>query len=167
MGKDRTRKPRGTGLLPAALTAGALFFQGCLGAPDTPRAGTFAWKTYRNERMGVTLEYPDAYKPDAWAPDVDVAFRLNGAPAIRLTLRTEEDALHHGLWAEHKPVAGVTFAGRAGKRYEYNHYDGPFGSPVLAFVIPHKGKYLALEFRTTNKDLDEVQRRMLDSVRVD
>lgn len=167
MDDERASKPRRAGWIPVALTAGALFFQGCLSAPDTPQAGTFEWKSYRNERMGVSLEYPGAYEPDEWAAGADVAFRLKGAPAIRLTFRTEEDALHHGLWAEHQPVSDVTFAGRAGKRYEYNHYDGPFGSPVLAFVIPYKGKYLALEFRTTNTELDDVQRRMLESVTVD
>jgi len=167
MGDGRGSRYRLAGFIPSALTAGALLFQGCLGAPDTPRAGTFAWKTYRNDAIGVSLEYPDAYQPYELESGVDVAFKLHGSPAIRLSLRSEADSRHHGLWAGSEPVADALFAGRQGKRYAYDHYDGPFGSPVLAFVIPHEGKFLALEFRTMNSDLDDVQRRILESVEVD
>jgi len=145
----------------------AALVQGCVGAPDTPRAGTFEWAAYANEAIGISLEYPDAYKVEERSGGRDVSFKLGRSHAIRLSLLSAEEGKNRGLWFDRAPAADVDFAGRPGKRYEYIHGDGPFGSPVLSFVIPHRGRWLALEFRTMNTDLDAVQRRILESCRLE
>jgi hypothetical protein len=55
--------------------------------------------------------------------------------------------------------------GRDGRRHVYDHSDGPFVSRTVAYVFPHRGRQLGLEFRTDADVLDAVQAEMLASLR--
>ena len=43
---------------------------------------------------------------------------------------------------------GPALGERAGKKYVYNHYDALAGVRTHAWVVPHRGRRLALEIRT-------------------
>ncbi len=36
---------------------------------------------------------------------------------------------------------------------------------TISYVVDHKDKYLGLEFRTDNEELDEIQKQILNSLR--
>ena len=63
-------------------------------------------------------------------------------------------------------IPSVIPAGIPGRQYIYTHYDGPFGARMIAYVIPWRGKYLAVELRA-NGDPDAVQVEMVQRFAVD
>lgn len=57
---------------------------------------------------------------------------------------------------------GIELDGRPGKKYVYDHRDGPFRARTIAYVIPYRDKYLGLEFQT-DRELYAVQLHILAS----
>ena len=49
-----------------------------------------------------------------------------------------------------------------GHLYEYDHWDGPFGSAMRSYVVPHDGQELGLEFRSDG-ELHAINQQILDS----
>ena len=147
----------------AALGVVLLLCTACIGSPATPAMAETGWATYSHSDLDWTLEYPDVYSTDDFDKGSSVAFRYDGPPAIRVSWLSEEEGRNRGLWFDHNPVGEITLGGLEGLRYSYIHTDGPFGSPTRSWVVPYRGKYLALEFRTENVELNDVQRRTLES----
>jgi len=129
----------------------------------TPRwpASADGWKTYRNENIGISLEYPGQCSVDDEGHRVLI--RNDGAPIISIAWTTEADARKNGLWPGHEPIGPVQLGGRAGKLYRYSHSDGPFGMRTTSFVVPHRAKYFALEFRISEEELGPIAKQVLDS----
>lgn len=138
-----------------------LLLPACDTTPEWPDAAD-GWKAYRNDHIGIALEHPAQCTVEG---DGDRAIvRYDGAPIVSIAWLTEASARRNGLWAGHESVGPIEMGGRAGKRYRYTHYDGPFGMRTTSFVVPHHDRYLALEFRTPRDDLNGLQQRVLASL---
>jgi hypothetical protein len=149
---------RGAPAAVSALMFACLAFTAC-GAPPHLQPGSFGWADYAVPALGLALSYPDVYVPQAEG-DAYVAFRHGRFMPLIIRFVDEADGRQRGLWFGHPAVNAIDVGAIAGQEYVYTHYDGPFGARMIACVIPWKGKYLALEFRT-NEDLDAVQQEIL------
>ncbi len=132
--------------------------------PPAPDLNTVVWERYRDDQIGFSVEHPDVYETDRHHGGV--LLRHDGYPVVAISYADEDEADRRGLWADHKAVGNVELAGITGKRYVYDHWDGPAYMHTVSFVIPWQGRYLALEFRTKNETLDPVQQRIQESFRV-
>ena len=142
----------------------ATYFIGCRApSPETLEAGTFEWAAYTDEQLGYSLEYPKIYAIIKQHDGKDVVFKQDGTTAFRVLFVTQEEGDSRGLWVESKPVENIEMSGRPGRRYVYDHFDGPVYSHTIAFVIDYRDRLLGIEFRTDENMLDEVQKRILDS----
>lgn len=122
------------------------------------------WATYENLKADYSLQYPSAYSWKEHHGGRDVQFRYDGFPLIAINRTTEEEARKRGLWAKHRPVDDdIVLGGRVGRKYIYRHYDGPFYMQTLSYVVEDEGKYVALEFRTQNTELDSTQKHIVES----
>ena len=146
------------------LTGTTIFlFWGCHSkAPETPAMASVEWKTFSNPKLQYSLEYPDACEIVQYG-DRSVFFKYNGGTIFRVEHVTEEECRDNGLWLTSKPIGEIQLGGRKGHRYIYNHYDGPIYSHTISYVTEHQGKFLGIEFRTDNDELDEVHRHILNS----
>ena len=122
------------------------------------------WATYENLKADYSLQYPSAYSWREHHSGQDVLFRYDGFPLLAVNRTTEEKARKRGLWVDHEPVSDeIVFGGKRGRKYIYKHYDGPFYMKTLSYVVEDDGKYIALEFRTLNTELDSVQKHIVES----
>ena len=122
------------------------------------------WATYENLKADYSLQYPSAYSWEEHRSGQDVLFRYDGFPLIAINRTTEEGAREQGLWANHEPVSNeIVFGGKNGRKYIYKHFDGPFYMQTLSYVVEDDGKYVALEFRTLNTELDSIQEHIVES----
>ena len=149
-------------------------------SPELPQVelNDVQWQTYTNSKLGFAFDYPDAYNLETREDD-DVALRLDGSNLIVISHLTQQQADSRGLWADHKPVEDIELDGRAGKKYDYNHFDIFAGVHTISYVVPYKQKFLAIEFRTRrasvfeslgikpryDRELNEVEKKMLASFR--
>lgn len=144
----------------ATLTAAALAALGCkVEGAELP--APVAWRTYENAALGVAFDIPEyfAVREDKGG----TLFRFQGGNAVLLRFVDQEEGRGRGLWID-EPPAGVTMlGGRSGQRYVYRHHDGPIYSVTEAYVVPHRGKQLGLEFRSQHDHA--VRERMLTSFR--
>ena len=131
--------------------------------PPVLSMASIRWGTYKNERVGYTLQYPVAYILQLSQTGRDILFRHNGFPAMAINYTTKGEADERGLWADHKAAGEIKLADQFGKQYIYNHYDGPFYMRTVSYVIILDSKFLALEFRTQNEKADSLQQHILDS----
>ena len=140
----------------------------CRGTPpEAPDASSVEWARYDNPVVGFSMEYPDSYAVDEEADGLGVIFRHDGYPVIAIRHVDERESDRRGLWGDHEPVDAIELAGRRGKRYDYNHSDGPFYMRTVSYVVAHRGKFLGVEFRTNLDRPDAIQQRVLDSIRLD
>lgn len=146
------------GVLPALLA-------GCQAkAPTPPDAAAVEWRDYVDRELQVAFAYPADF--DVKRQGDDVVLRSGGKPAIRLIWVDAERGRKRGLWFGN-PYTPATVAGVKGERYEYEHYDGPVRSRTISYVIPYRGRWLGLEFRTDAARLPAAYERVLESLRVD
>lgn len=131
----------------------------CDRTPDWP--ATTSWTSYTHPSVGYRLDVPSGC--NAQEQGDDVVFRWNGQPILCVHYVTRERGRRRGLWPGNDPVGRITLAGHAGKRYVYQHYDGPSCMNVVAYVIPYGGRELGLEFRTHASELGPLQRHVVDS----
>lgn len=124
------------------------------------RVDELTWVDYKNPVAAYRLQYPTVFGVDQEAGGT-VLFRYCGVPAL-VRFTDEAEGRRRGLWFGNEPVADITLAGHAGKKYLYTHYDGPFGVCTVAYVIPYRDKFIGVEFRTAG-ELGDVQERMLAS----
>lgn len=134
---------------------------GCGAEPPEPPVA-FQWTFWANPDIGYSLDVPDVYKAEMEDGGRSVLFRWRGRVPVKIYLSGMADAEQRGLWVGHEPAAEILLGGQAGLRYDYDHCDGPFCSRMAAFVIPWKGEWLALEFRT-GAVLNEVNQAILES----
>ena len=148
------------------LLFGLLVAIGCKSTPpESLDPKEVSWQTYSNSEIGVSLNYPDVYTLNEESDGRGVIFRHKGKSALLLRFMDEEESKHRGLWFGYKPHAEIELGGRKGLKYDYRHGDGPFLSRTVSYVVEYRDKYLGLEFRTDNPDLDEVQQKVLSSFR--
>ena len=147
--------------LPAVLVS-CIALASC-GAPPHLAAGSFGWAQYSDPTLGLTLSYPDVYKPQAAGDGSYVAFRYGRFTPLIIRFVNETDGKQRGLWFGSTSAGAIDIGGIAGQEYVYTHYDGPFGARMIACVVPWKGKYMGIEFRTTGA-LDPVQEEILRRV---
>lgn len=123
------------------------------------------WVAYENRELGIRLEHPARWRVEAGA--TSIRFEGEVATAMRVTLIEASEAEDRGLWGR-TPVVRVDTAGVLAYRfYRYRHYDGPAYVPTLAFVVPHRGVELGVEFRTRSEEPGPVEHRILGSLRLD
>jgi len=106
-----------------------------------------SWKTYSNELVGYSLQYPEELEVDKSRRGKDALFRFDGYPIISINYVDSTEGAKRGLWIRHKPLGPTELSGKKGLKYAYTHYDAIFGMPVQSYVIRHKDHYLGLEFR--------------------
>tara|TARA_Y100000590_G_scaffold404917_1_gene492824 strand:+ start:2518 stop:2913 length:396 start_codon:yes stop_codon:yes gene_type:complete len=121
------------------------------------------WATYNNEQVGYTVQYPTAFTLQNNSNGRDLILRHNGFPVIAINYTTREEAVSRDLWAGYEPAGDIELAGKAGKKYIYKHYDGPFYMRTFSYVIEHNNRFLALEFRIKNDSVDSLQQHILQS----
>lgn len=156
--------PRRIGVL--AVVAQLLVATGCMMPdPPEPSAGSFEWATYENGTVGFSMEFPSVYRADTQAGARSVLFRGDRGVPVKVYWTTEAEAEGRGLWFGEDPKGEITLAGHEGVLYEYTHCDGPFCSRMKSYVVPLRGRLLALEFRSDGP-LHDVNRHMLDSFRL-
>lgn len=144
------------------LAAVALAVACTVGEPPEPEAGSYEWTTYTNEAAGFTMEVPDVYGPYEQAGGRAVLFRWARDVPVKAYWTTATEAEHRGLWFGESPAGAATLGGLDGDRYEYTHCDGPVCSRMVSFVVPWRGRQLALEFRSDG-ELNATNRRIQDS----
>lgn len=133
-------------------------------APVLPDSSTVAWASYHHAPLGVRLDVPVAFGKKSRGDEV--AFTYNGT-AARLVWVTEEEARERGLWPRADHHTAASLGGRGGFHYVYDHPDGPVLSRTIAYVVPHRGRLLGLEFRTDADTLGSIGQRMLESFSFD
>lgn len=128
--------------------------------PPEPAAGTFEWTSYSNPIAGFTMDVPDLYSPRE--EKGSVLFRDGGRVPIKVYWITAEEGRRRGLWFGEESTGDIALGGVSGRGYAYDHCDGPFCSRMLSYVVPHRGKELALEFRSDGP-LNAVNAHVLES----
>ena len=124
---------------------------------------TLSWVDYTHSRAGYSLRLPTALRPDEEGDSVFLRYNCRVPVLVRLT--TEEDGRRYGAWFGHQAAGAITLDGMAGEKYTYVHWDGPFATHTIAYVVPVGDRFLGLEFRTAT-DLDPVQEKILASFRL-
>ncbi|MCH8957335.1 hypothetical protein IIA28_18780 [candidate division KSB1 bacterium] len=149
-----------------SILLGFILTLGCRSrAPENPEISDVNWKIYSNEDMKVSLSYPDIYTVDENRNAHGTLFRYGGHPVLSLRFTDEHQGKKHGLWFGHQPEKSIELGGRNGLKYVYNHYDAIFYMRTISYVVDHQDEYLGLEFRTDNEELDEIQQRILNSLK--
>jgi len=134
-------------------------------APENPEISDVNWQTYSNKNLNISLSYPDIYTVDENLDAHGTLFRYGGHPVISLRFTDEHQGKKHGLWFGNQPEKSIELAGKQGLKYVYNHYDAIFYMRTISYVVDYRDKYLGLEFRTDNEELDEIQQRILNSLK--
>lgn len=120
-----------------------------------------AWVSYTHSTLPYSLRYPDLFTVDE-EKGGSVFFRYGcGVPTV-VRFHDEKEGRRRGAWFGHEPVEDIQLNGHAGKKYIYDHNDGPFSVRTVAYVVPFRGKFLGLEFRTPG-ELNAVQKRILEA----
>jgi hypothetical protein len=126
---------------------------------ELPPAG--GWREYRSATLRVAFDIPDYF--EVREIGATTAFRIHGGNAVLLRWADQAERERRGLWSGNRPLGPCTLGGRQGEHFRYNHHDGPVYSVTDACVVPHLGRDLALEFRTTRASA--IQERMQRSFR--
>ncbi len=134
-------------------------------APENPEISDVNWQTYSNANLNISLSYPDIYTVDEDRDAHGTLFRYGGHPVISLRFTDEHQGKSHGLWFGNRPEKSIELAGKQGLKYVYNHYDAIFYMRTISYVVDYNDKYLGLEFRTDNQELDEIQKKILSSLK--
>ena len=121
----------------------------------------FNWVAYENQNLGYRLKVPNAYAITQ-SGDFYVRFSYGFRSPVIIRYTDESEAANKGLWFGTSPVEPGSLGGIEGQIYAYTHYDGPVGARMVSYVVPYRGKYLALEFRTDGAP-DDIQKQVLAS----
>ena len=142
-----------------------IFINGC--TQPYPRAldsTNIEWATYSNRQLNYSMKYPNIYSKSEEKDGKEVVFKYDGITAMRVVFVSEEEGDSRGLWVGNKAVEKIEMGGQEGYRYVYDHYDAIASVHTISCVIEYKGKFLGLEFRTANNMLDDVQKKVLNSM---
>jgi hypothetical protein len=156
-------------LPPLALLASlaVLVLAGCQGAPPPdPPADAVTWRAFHNDAVGYSVELPTVFERTGERGQ-SVLFRYQGYPVLCINYVDEAEGRRRGLWVGKEDSGPARLGGRDGRRFVYRHYDGPFSMRTVSYVVGYRGKLLGLEFRTDLAEPDSLQRRILDSFRLD
>lgn len=142
---------------------GAGLVTGCRSsAPQNISIEDVRWARLEHDALGFSFKYPDCYIPEEYYDGRTILFKYADEPVMRVVFADETEDSDRGLWFGHEPHGGIELDGRPGYRYVYHHFNGPFHCRIVSHVVEHKGKYLALEFRSDD-GLDAVQKEILRS----
>jgi hypothetical protein len=145
------------------LIMGAGLISGCKSsAPRNLSLEEVRWARLEHDALGFSFKYPDCYIPEEYYDGRTVLFKHADEPVMRVVFADEIEDSDRGLWFGHEPQGVIELDGKSGHLYVYHHFNGPFHSRIVSHVIEHKGKFLALEFRSAD-GLDEVQKEILRS----
>ncbi len=133
-------------------------------APMLPSAEAVQWTTYTNEKMAFSIDVPNDFNVQEY--DGDIFFRYKDHMALRITFTTDLDSATRGLWGANLPVAQVTAANLPARKYIYDHYDGPVFDHFVAYIFDHRSQSLALGFHNEQDELNSLQQRVLDSLKL-
>lgn len=128
---------------------------------ETQKPDALAWVSYTHPAIPYSLRYPDLFSVEEEKVG-SVFFRYGCGVPVVVRFHDETEGRRRGAWFGHKPVEDIQLHGHAGKKYIYEHNDGPFSVRTVAYVVPFRDRYLGLEFRTPG-ELNEVQKRIFDS----
>ena len=148
--------------------------------PDMPRvdASRTTWSHYSHQELGFSLDVPDAMKIEEGSEGIVLS--VEGVGLVFVSFISESEADDRGLWGGRDPAANTQLGGVAGKKYVYDHFDALAGVHTIAYVVPWRDRFLALEFRTRrtslfeelglihvseDRELNEAELRMLESFR--
>jgi len=137
----------------------AAVWTGCDTTPSWPTETQ--WRRYQHPRLGYTLDVRAACSANEYGDDV--IFRYSGDPILCVNVVDAEEGRHRGLWPGKTPSGDVDLSGVVGKKYVYQHCDGPSCMNVVSYVIPFQGRELGVEFRMAGEELGAVQRHVADS----
>lgn len=131
---------------------------------ETQKPDALTWAAYTHSTIPYSLRYPELFSVDEEKAG-SVFFRYGCGVPVVVRFHDEKEGRRRGAWFGHEPVEDIRLYGHAGKKYIYDHNDGPFSVRTVAYVIPFRDKFLALEFRTPG-ELNAVQERILESFAV-
>jgi hypothetical protein len=137
---------------------------GCRANPAKIALAEVVWTRYSNPVLGYSLDYPDTYTLTEGGNHILLGYHSDPQVLVRYT--DEAEGRQRGLWFGHAPADSIQLGGRPGKKYEYDHGDGPFYSRTIAYVVDYRDRYLGLEFRTNN-ELNDVEKQILQSFKFD
>lgn len=157
--------------MPRALTVLAcvvlILLSACMTKPpEDLLAEEVTWVPFHSETMGITLKVPKEWTASLLDHHEGVIFRQQGYPVLMIVLMGEGQSSQQGLWADFQGQStGLeTLSGQSAQRYAYDHPDIIFVMPTISWVIPWRGQYLELAFRTSNSEPSPIQRAILDGL---
>ena len=124
-------------------------------APDWPQPDEVQLTSYTHPSEDFRVTYISGSTIDE--SNDSVFFRWRGAPILCVRYVTEQRA-GRDLWIGSDPLGDIELGGRAGKKYSYYHDL----THTVSYVVPHKGKYIGLEFRMDGDELNTLQRQILE-----
>lgn len=130
-------------------------------ALESLNTDTLTWAAYTHPAVPYSLRYPEVFTVEEEKAG-SVFFRYGCGVPVVVRFHDEKEGRRRGAWFGHDPVQDIQLHGHAGKKYIYDHNDGPFSARTVAYVVPFRDKFLGLEFRTPG-ELNAVQERILES----
>jgi len=119
------------------------------------------WVSYTHPALPYSLRYPNLFNAEE-EKEGSVFFRYGCGVPVVMRFHDEKEGRRRGAWFGHEPAGDIQLSNRAGKKYIYEHQEGPFSTRTVAYVVEYRGKFLGLEFRTPD-ELNAVQARLLES----
>ena len=138
----------------------SVLIAGCEAIPPVYLSGN-QLVAFDNASVGYSVGYPEGLTA-AVEDGEEIWFRQDGHAFLRVVYSTQEEARNRGLWATAEPTAQVVVDGRRWHLHEYDHQDILKFVRTRSYVIAHRGRFLALEFRSMPLD---VEAAVVDSVR--
>ena len=143
----------------------ALFISGCckeeVPALSAQQPDRLTWVSYTHPTLPYSLRYPNLFNAEEEKAG-SVFFRYGCGVPVVVRFHDEKEGRRRGAWFGHESVGDIQLNNRAGKKYIYEHQEGPFSTRTVAYVVAYRGKFLGLEFRTPG-ELNDVQKRIFDS----
>jgi len=166
--KVQSKNPRVSlvfAVLELALSCGALLLSAGCEMPSKPfqelQMNEVEWTVYQDPVLSYSLRYPTVLRPSP-SPEGEVFFRYGWGVPVLVRFTDEAEGRKRGAWFGNAPVGKTSLAGHAGEKFIYEHSDFGSNARTVGYVIPYRGKFLALEFRAAN-ELSEVQQQILSS----
>lgn len=143
----------------------ALAFIACEDTPPVwPDLAGLKWQAFAPAQAPFSLQYPYGFELNQQGASALINYQ--GGLAFRIDWLTEAEVKNRGLWLVVPPSGTQTIGKHSFTKYDYSHYDGPFGTNFLAYVTQVGDKWLGVQFRTTADALTPAQEAVLRSLEV-
>ena len=120
------------------------------------------WVAYANTELGYEFDYPELLEPSVEGAEVQL--RSQGRINARVVFVDRAEMDRRGLWGGSPSDELARMGGRQALIYRHEHWDGPLYAPTVAYVVPHRDRYLGLEFRLGGMSA-EARERIVESFR--